>query len=80
MNTNDYGVVTNTENMLGIPARVTAVHRERFEIVCGYGITAHEFVGLPAGECLMVRELVPGGLEGIHGKVAYHDYNSLHSG
>ncbi len=42
-----------------------------------YGITAHESVGLPAVECLMVKELVPGGLEGIHGQVSYSDYQSL---
>ena len=42
-----------------------------------FGITAHEFVGLPAPECLMVKELVPGGLEGIHGEVCYHDYEAL---
>ena len=42
-----------------------------------FGITAHESVGLPAPECLMVRELVPGGLEGIHGQVCYSDYECL---
>ena len=42
-----------------------------------YGITAHESVGLPAPECLMVRELVPGGLDGIRGVVSYHDYACL---
>ena len=42
-----------------------------------YGITAHESVGLPAPECLMVRELVPGGLEGITGQVCYADYKCL---
>ena len=42
-----------------------------------FGITAHESVGLPAPECLMVRELVPGGLEGIHGQVCYADYECL---
>ncbi len=42
-----------------------------------YGITAHESVGLPAPECLMVRELIPGGLNGIHGKVSYSDYEAL---
>ena len=36
-----------------------------------YGITAHESVGLPAPECLMVKELIPGGLEGIRGRVEY---------
>ena len=42
-----------------------------------FGITAHESVGLPAPECLMVRELVPGGLTGITGQVCYSDYNCL---
>ena len=42
-----------------------------------FGITAHESVGLPAPECLMVKELIPGGLEGIHGQVRYSDYQSL---
>ena len=36
-----------------------------------FGITAHESVGLPAPECLMVKQLIPGGLEGIHGQVEY---------
>ncbi|MDD5921534.1 MAG: ribosome small subunit-dependent GTPase A [Oscillospiraceae bacterium] len=39
MNINDYGYVPNTENLPGIPARVTAVHKERYEIVCQHGIT-----------------------------------------
>jgi len=42
-----------------------------------YGITAHESVGLPAPECLMVKELVPGGLAGICGRVCYADYECL---
>ena len=42
-----------------------------------YGITAHPSVGLPAPECLMVRPLVPGGLDGIHGQVCYSDYECL---
>ena len=45
-----------------------------------FGITAHKSVGLPAPECLMVKELVPGGLSGIHGQVSYDDYKCLHSG
>lgn len=39
MTISDYGYVPNTENLPGIPARVTAVHKERYEIVCDYGIT-----------------------------------------
>ena len=42
-----------------------------------FGIIAHESVGLPAPECLMVKELVPGGLSGIHGEVCYSDYECL---
>jgi predicted N-acetyltransferase YhbS len=41
------------------------------------GITAHESVGLPAPECLMVKELIPGGLNGIHGQLQYSDYQTL---
>ncbi len=39
MNINEWGCVPNYENLPGIPARVTAVHKERYEIVCQYGIT-----------------------------------------
>ena len=42
-----------------------------------FGITAHASVGLPAAECLMVKALVPGGLEGIRGQVCYRDYACL---
>ena len=38
MKINDYGMVPDYENLPGIPARVTAVHKERYEIVCQYGI------------------------------------------
>ena len=42
-----------------------------------HGITAHESVGLPDPECLMVRELVPGILGTITGTVRYDEYKSL---
>lgn len=42
-----------------------------------YGITAHESVGLPAVECMMVKELVPGTLGTITGEVWYGDYACL---
>ena len=42
-----------------------------------FGITAHESVDLPAPECLMVKELMPGGLAGIRGQVSYQDYETL---
>ena len=39
MHISDYGMVPNYENLPGIPARITAQHKERYEIVCEYGIT-----------------------------------------
>ncbi|MBR4290071.1 MAG: ribosome small subunit-dependent GTPase A [Oscillospiraceae bacterium] len=39
MNIYDYGNVPNYVNLAGIPARVTAVHKERYEIACQHGIT-----------------------------------------
>lgn len=49
-----------------------------FRTSADFGITAHEAVGLPAPECLMVRELIPGGLNGIAGQVRYDlDYECL---
>ena len=42
-----------------------------------HGIVAHESVGLPAPECLMVKELIPGGLIGIQGVMEYSDYETL---
>ena len=37
MNINDYGTVPDTANLPGIPARITAQHKERYEIVCQHG-------------------------------------------
>ena len=51
-----------------------------FVTSAGYGISAHESVGLPAPECLMVKELIPGGLDAIHGVVCYDEYETLHGG
>ena len=48
-----------------------------FRTSADFGITAHESVGLPAPECLMVKALVPGGLQGIQGQVCYSDYECL---
>ena len=42
-----------------------------------HGIVAAESVGLPHVDCLMVTELVPGGLEGITGMVDYGMYETL---
>ena len=41
------------------------------------GIVAGPNVHLPHEDCLMVAELVPGGLEGIHGTVDYSFYDVL---
>ena len=48
-----------------------------FATSADYGITAHKSVGLPAPECLMVKELGPGSLSGIKGVVSYADYECL---
>ena len=48
-----------------------------FATSADFGITAHESVGLPAPECLMVKELIPRALKGIHGQVCYSDYEAL---
>jgi predicted N-acetyltransferase YhbS len=48
-----------------------------FQTSADFGITAHESVGLPAVECLMAKELIPGGLKGIEGVVSYADYECL---
>ena len=37
MDINDYGIVPNWDDLPGIPARVTAQHKERYEIVCENG-------------------------------------------
>lgn len=42
-----------------------------------HGIVAGEKIGLPAVECLMVKELVPGALESIKGVVDYSFYEVL---
>lgn len=49
-----------------------------FKTSADYGITAHESVRLPAPECLMVKELVPGALNEICGQVNYSEYKALH--
>ena len=36
-----------------------------------------EIIGLPAPECLMVQELVEGGLKGVSGQLCYHFYETL---
>lgn len=39
MNLNDYGMMPIPNALPGIPARVTAQHRERYEVVCEHGTT-----------------------------------------
>ncbi len=38
MTLSDYGIIPDTNNLPGIPARVTAQHKERYEIVCDRGM------------------------------------------
>jgi len=42
-----------------------------------HNIVASPSIHLPHEDCLMVAELVPGGLEGIQGQVDYHFYEVL---
>ena len=42
-----------------------------------HGIFADESVGLPHPDCLMIQELVPGALEGVHGYINYNFYDAL---
>ena len=48
-----------------------------FETAANHGILPGKTVRLPAIECLMVKELVPGALQHIKGSVEYSDYQTL---
>ena len=48
-----------------------------FQTSADFGIVAAESVGLPAVECMMVKELQKGALEHIQGVVDYADYQTL---
>lgn len=48
-----------------------------FQTSADFGIVAAESVGLPAPECMMVKELVSGALDHISGIVSYTDYQTL---
>lgn len=48
-----------------------------FKTAADYGIYASEKVQLPHIDCLMVQELLPGGLEHIHGILDYGFYETL---
>ena len=55
-----------------------ANYRSRgFVTAADHGIIPGKTVHLPAIECLMVKELVPGGLRNIKGVVEYDDYQML---
>ena len=48
-----------------------------FKTSANFGIVAGPNIHLPHVDCLMVAELVPGGLEGMQGEVDYSIYNTL---
>ncbi len=52
-------------------------HSRGFVTSALFGIVASTNVGLPAPECLMVKELVPNGLDGIQGELDYGFYECL---
>ncbi len=51
-----------------------------FEPSYKHGIVAGPNIHLPRPECLMVKALVPGGLDGMAGMVDYSYYDALHEG
>ena len=56
MNFIDYGPVPNSEGLPGVPARITAQHKGRYEIACEYGLC---FARLKPGEYFAGSELFP---------------------
>lgn len=52
-------------------------HSRGFETSARHGVVAGPHMHLPHEDCLMVTALVPGGLDGIHGKVCYDFYETL---
>ena len=48
-----------------------------FYTSAGFGVVAGPGIHLPRVECLMLKELVPGGAEGIRGVVDYSFYEAL---
>lgn len=56
MNFIDYGPVPNSEGLPGVPARITAQHKGRYEIACEYGLS---FARLKTGEYFAGSELFP---------------------
>ena len=48
-----------------------------FETLAKCGVVAAPSVHLPHEDCMMIRALVPGGLDGVHGMVDYSMYDTL---
>ena len=76
----DYGLRKAAE--MGFTAALVegnpANYRARgFQTSANHGIVAGPNIHLPHVDCLMVAELVPGGLEGITGMVDYGMYETL---
>ena len=76
----EYGFKKATE--MGFTAALVegnpANYRARgFVTSANYGIVAGPNIHLPHVDCLMVKELVPGGLAGIQGEVDYGMYETL---
>ena len=58
----------------GTPANYRA---RGFQTSANFGIVAGPNIHLPHVDCLMVAELIPGGLEGMQGEVDYSIYNTV---
>lgn len=48
-----------------------------FVTSASFGVFAHESVGLPHEDCLMIQELCEGGLKDVHGYLSYEFYEAL---
>lgn len=79
----EYGFIKARElgyNVVLVEGNPQNYRQRGFRTSADYGIFAAPSVGLPAIECLMVKELVEGTLEHVSGSVDYSFYDCLRGG
>ncbi len=59
MNFQTYGYLQSPDHNPGLPARVTAVHKERFAIVCQHGDSLITTTTVPRRTCFSRRDPDP---------------------
>ena len=52
-------------------------HARGFKTSADYGVYAGDKIKLPHVDCMMIQELVPGALDGVHGFIDYGFYETL---